>query len=592
MSHQIPDETRARVDALIGGMTLAEKAGALLAARVTMNPDGTLWEGTPEQSPFGFVPTTEMILERHIGHLGLMNIPSVEALAGWGERIRELTARTRLRVPVSVGADPTHGRDRNVQVGQAGAGFSRITEPIGLAATWDASLVEEVATMMARELRAAGIHIAVHPMADLATEPRWARVAGTFGEDPQHAAETIRAFVRGLQSGGAEERVLATAKHFPGGGPQRDGFDAHFERGANTVYPGGRFEDHLAPFAAAIDEGVAMMMPGYAAPVGAPHEEVGFAFQRSVITGLLRERLGFDGVVVTDFNIVTGMALPRLGVELPVRAWGLLDVEPVERVGMLFAAGVDQLGGESDPQLILDAVDRGLVTEQRLDESVRRVLGDKARLGLLDDPAAGTVEPARIHERVHTAEHVSLARRAQRASIVAVHGTPVTVAPQTRVYSEGVDRDVLARYATPVETVEEAEIAVLRIDAPYEKRPAQSLESGFHEGSLEFPADEVDRIVGIAGRIPTLVDVFLDRAAVLTPFRESGIVALTGTFGVDDDLLLDAMTGRAETTGRLPFDLPRSDAAVIAAREDVPFDTADPLFRFGHGLSWGGSAEE
>ncbi|MFB7843914.1 glycoside hydrolase family 3 protein [Microbacterium sp. NPDC056052] len=588
----ITEAQRARIDSLVAEMTLPEKAGALLAARVTMNPDGSLWEGSPEETPFGFESTSEMILERHIGHLGLMNMPSVEALSRWGENIRDLTARTRLRIPVTIGSDPTHGRSRNAQVGQSGAGFSTITEPIGLAATWDPQLVEDVATMMARELRAAGIHIAVHPMADLATEPRWARVAGTFGEDPEHAAETIRAFVRGLQSGGADDLVLATAKHFPGGGPQRDGFDAHFERGANTVYPGGRFEDHLRPFAAAIDEGVAMMMPGYAAPVGTPHDEVGFAFQRSLITGLLRDRLGFDGVVVTDFNIVTGMRLPQLGFELPVRAWGLLDVEPVERVGMLFDAGVDQLGGESDPELILEAVRRGLVTEGRLDESVRRLLADKARLGLLDDPSAGAIGADAIGERVRTEAHVALARRAQRASIVALHGAPVPLSPDTKVYSEGVDRAVLAAYATPVDAVEDADLVILRLSAPFEQKPAGTLEAGFHEGSLEFPADEIARVAGIARNTTTLVDVFLERAAVLTPFLDAGIAALTGTFGVDDDLLLDAVSGRAATTGRLPFDLPRSDAAVIASREDVPFDTEDPLYRFGHGLMWSGQVEQ
>ncbi|MFF5794729.1 glycoside hydrolase family 3 N-terminal domain-containing protein [Paeniglutamicibacter sp. NPDC012692] len=588
----LTETSRTRISTLLKEMTLPEKAGALLAARVTMNPDGTLWEGTEDQSPFGFVPTSEMILDRHIGHLGLMNMPNVEALARWSEHIRFLTAQTRLKIPVTIGSDPTHGRTRNAQIGQSGAGFSTITEPIGLAAIWDPQLVEDVARMMASELRGAGVHIAVHPMADLATEPRWARVAGTFGEDPHHAAETTRAFVRGLQSGGAHELVLATAKHFPGGGPQRDGNDAHFERGAHTVYPGGRFEDHLIPFAAAIEEGVAMMMPGYAAPRGTEHEEVGFAFQRSIITDLLRERMGFDGVIVTDFNIVTGMHLPRLGVELPVRAWGHLNLEPVERVGRLFDAGVDQLGGESDPELILEAVRRGFVTEERLNESVRRVLTDKARLGLLDDPGAGTVVADKIHDRVRTESNLALAQRAQRASIVAIHGSPISLTPSTKVYSEGLDLGVLGEYATPVATPEKADIAILRLAAPYLKKPAGTLDAAFHEGTLEFASDEIKRIREIAQQVPTIVDIFLERAAVLTPLLEAGIAAITGTFGVDDKLLLDALTGHAQTSGRLPFDLPRSNAAVMKSREDVPFDTEDPLYRFGHGLTWGNTTEQ
>ncbi|MFI6645959.1 glycoside hydrolase family 3 protein [Streptomyces sp. NPDC050504] len=575
-----------RVDRLVSEMTVPEKAGALLAARVTMNPDGSLWEGTESESPFGFAPTTELLLERHIGHLGLMNTPSVAALARWGQEIRATAARTRLGIPVTVGADPTHGRARNAQVSQSGAGFSTMTEPIGLAATWDTGLVEEAARTMARELRASGIHIAVHPMADLATEPRWARVAGTFGEDPAHASSMVRAFVRGLQSGGAHERVLATAKHFPGGGPQQGGEDAHFARGAHTTYPGGRFEDHLLPFAAAIDEGVAMVMPGYAAPLGLDLDEVGFAFQPGLITDLLRHRLGFDGVVVTDFNIVTGMRLPRLGIELPVRAWGLLELPPVERVARLFDAGVDQLGGEDDPTLILQALDRGLVTEQRLDLSVARVLRDKERLGLLDDPSAGAAEPSAVHQEVATRESLAVARRVQAASVVALAGRPVHLDQDVRVYAEGIDPEVLARYARQVNWIEEADLAVLRLAAPFDAQPAGSLEAAFHSGSLEFPAETVHRITAIAAAVPTVLDVFLERAAVLTPFANLPGVTLVGTFGVDDEVLLDAVSGRTSTSGRLPFDLPRSDRAVAEAREDTPFDTLDPVFRFGHGLRW------
>jgi beta-glucosidase len=586
MTIENPTTVADRVDELVGRMTLREKAGALLAARITLNPDGSVWEGRDGESPWGFTPTRELIVDRLVGHVGLMNTPSVAALATWSRRLQELAGQTRLGIPVSVGADPTHGRGRNAQVSQSGAGFSEITEPIGLAATADPALVEDVARMMALELRAVGIHIAVHPMADLATEPRWARVAGTFGESPELAAEMTRGFVRGLQAGGAHERVLATVKHFPGGGPQREGWDSHFERGRNTVYPGGRFESHLLPFAAAIDEGAAMIMPGYAAPVGTDYDEVGFAFQRRIITGLLRERLGFDGVVVTDFNIVSGMRLPRLGVELPVRAWGLLEVPPVERVGMLFDAGIDQLGGEDDPALILEAVERGLVTEERLDQSVRRVLRDKERLGLLDDPLAGTVPVDRLGEHVATAENLALAQRMQAASVVALAGTPLTLPGRPKLYIEGIDAEIAATYGEVVNAPEQADAAILRIAAPYDVHPEGTMEAAFHSGSLEFPSETVQHLRQIAMAVPTVVDVFLDRAAVLTPLVELSLTGVVATFGVDDRVLLDAATGRAATSGRLPFDIPRSDAAVAAAREDVPFDTEDPVFRFGHGLRW------
>ncbi|MFK3679811.1 glycoside hydrolase family 3 protein [Microbacterium sp. NPDC090218] len=569
-----------RVDALLSAMTVEEKAGSLLVARIVTGAGGALWEGGESESPFGFSPTTELLRDRHVTHVTLMNPAPVAELARWGQEIRRVAASTRLGIPVSVASDPVHGRSRNTDVAMSGGGFTPFPEPIALAATHDPSLVRAAARMIGEELRAAGIHIALHPMADLATEPRWARVAGTFGEDPALAADLVSEYVQGLRESG----VAATVKHFPGGGPQRGGEDAHFERGAHTVYPGGRFDDHLRPFVAAIDAGVVRVMPGYAAPLGLEYDEVGFAFERRLITDLLRNRLGFDGVVVTDFNIVQGMRLPRLGVELPVRAWGMLDADPVQRVARLLDAGVDQLGGEDDPTPVLEAVDRGLVSEHRIDESVRRVLREKERLGLFDVAVERAAAPADIRERIAVPAHRALGERVQRASIVALQGASVTLTPTTRVYVEGMHAGAFDGRAVVVDDPASADLAVLRIAAPYEQREGM-LEQGFHSGDLEFPAEEVARIADIAARVPTVIDVFLDRPAVLTPLAALG-VTLTGTFGVSDDILLDAITGRAETSGRLPFDLPRSMAAVEASREDVPFDTADPLWRFGHGLSW------
>ncbi|MCZ9881631.1 glycoside hydrolase family 3 protein [Arthrobacter sp. B2a2-09] len=565
------------IESLLARMTLAEKAGALCVARVVVGEDGTLWEGTPSESPFGFTPTTELLLERSISHLTLMNAPGVRALADWRGAIDARAAGSRLGIPVSVLSDPRHGRVRNTATALSGDGFTSMPEPVGLAAMFSAELVEESAAMMARELRAAGIDVALHPMADLATEPRWARVAGTFGEDADHATLTMAAYIRGMQ--GPDGGVACTVKHFSGGGPQQGGEDAHFERGAHTVYPGGRFDAHLAPFAAAVDLGIARVMPGYAAPRGLDAEAVGFAFQRGLITGILRERLGFEGVIITDFNIVTGMRLPRLGIELPVRSWGLLDLSPVERVGRLFAAGIDQLGGEDDPGLIIRAVEDGLVSEQRLEESVLRFLREKERLGLFA-PRVSAPGLGAIGGR----EHVEIAERARAASIVALAGQPLGLTKATRVYAEGIDPAVLADYATCVPSPEQAELAILRIDAPYEPA-ANALEGAFHGGSLAFTDEEFARICAICDLVPTAIDVFLERPAILTglPGR---VHALLGSFGVPDRALLDAVSGRVDVPGRLPFDLPRTMAAVEASREDVAFDTDNPLFRFGHGLHW------
>ncbi len=559
-------------------MTLDEKIGLLLVARSVTGPDGTTWEGRDSDSPFGFTPTTELITERHISHLTLMNPAPIQHIARWGEEIRALAATTRLQMPVTLAADPMYGRTRNAQVGLSGSGFTTLTEPIGLAATHDLDLVRDAAHMIGTELRAAGLRLALHPMADLATEPRWSRIAGTFGEDPAHAAATVVAYIEGLQSAG----VIATVKHFPGGGPQVKGIDAHFAEGAHTTYPGAQFDTHLAPFAAAIAAGAIRVMPGYAAPLHEDLEAVGFAFQKALMTDLLRERLGFSGVVITDFNVVDDMRLPRLGISLPVRAWGLLDLSPAERAARLFDAGVDQLGGEDDPGIIREALERGLVSEERINTSVDRVLAEKAHLGLFVDPSGGALPADKIREVVGVAEHHDLARRVQLASVVSLRGDARPLAPTDVVYVEGLDARALPQGCTVTENPAEASYAILRLSAPYD--PADNpFEAAFHRGSLEFPTSEADRIAELTRRVPTVIDVFLDRPAVLTPFAELP-VTLLGSFGVDDQTIVDIATQAAEAGGRLPFDLPRSMAAVEAAREDVPFDTADPLFRFGYSL--------
>jgi beta-glucosidase len=109
-------------------------------------------------------------------------------------------------------------------------------------------------------------------------------------------------------------------------------------------------------------------------------------------------------------------------------------------------------------------------------------------------------------------------------------------------------------------------------------------ENFFHAGSLDFPEEVVAHVAEVAASVPTVVDMFLDRPAVLGPLvdRASAVVA---NWGANAGALLDVLTGQASATGKLPFDVPRSMAAVEASRPDVPFDTADPLFRFGHGLS-------
>ncbi|MFJ4669457.1 glycoside hydrolase family 3 protein [Kitasatospora purpeofusca] len=551
-----------RVEDLLARMTLPEKAALMLHGRMLPG----------NQGPF---PSGEhLVTERGLTAFAMMAVPDARAMAEWNNHVQDLAAAARLGIPVTLASDPRHGFTANPATAFTGGGFSTGPEPIGLAATDDPELVERYASLIGRELRAVGIRIAIHPMADLATEPRWARISGTFGEDPDRASRIIAAYIRGLQGGPiGPDSVACMTKHFPGGGPQFKGEDSHFAAGRRLVYPGGALDRHLRPFEAAFEAGTAQIMPAYAIPSGSGLAEVGANFNHDVITGLLRGKYGFDGVVCTDFNAITGMDVPGI-VSLPPRHWGVEELSVPEQVALTLNAGADQLGGETDPELILGAVRSGAVTEARIDESVRRILRDKFRLGLFDDPYVDVEAAVAL---VGTPEGRALGRELQSRSLVHLSGRPLT---GTRLYVEGVDPAAAARYGTVVDRPEDADLAVLRLATPYEKREGL-LEQAFHSGSLEFEPAEAARLAELARTLPTAFVAQLERPAVLTPLAPHAAL-LVGEFGAADDIVLDAVLGRTPMTGTLPFDLPRSDAAVDAAREDVPFDTADPLFRYGH----------
>ncbi|MFJ2642669.1 glycoside hydrolase family 3 protein [Streptomyces sp. NPDC087511] len=556
-----------RVTDLLARMTLEDKAGLLCHGRMLAGDHGPLHSGA------------ELIGERHINHFAMMQVPSPGEMARWNNHVQDLAAATRLGIPVTLSSDPRHGAVSNPATAHTGGGFSPGPEPIGLAATDDPALVEEFARAVSRELRAVGIRVALHPMADLATEPRWARISGTFGEDADRAGRMLAAYVRGMQGDSLTTGVACMTKHFPGHGPQAGGEDSHFARGRWQAFPGGNLEHHLRPFEAALDAGTAQMMTCYSIPRGSGLPEVGSSFSREAITGLLRGRLGFDGVVCTDFNVLTGMEIPGLG-ELPPRNWGVEHLSLTEQLLALLDAGVDQLGGETRPDLLVRAVRDGSVTEDRIDTSVRRVLRDKFRLGLFEDPYTDPEAAEALVGRPATRE---LGRRTQRRSLVQLtprRDTLRQLPERPAVYVENVDPAVAARHGRVVDRPQDTDLAVVRLQAPYEQRESP-LERHFHSGSLEFPADELRRLAELCATVPTAVDVFLDRPAVLTGLSD-GAALLTGSFGVHDDLLLDIVFGRSAAQGVLPFDLPSSMKEVEASFEDVPFDTPNPLFRCGH----------
>jgi beta-glucosidase-like glycosyl hydrolase len=232
---------------------------------------------------------------------------------------------------------------------------------------------------------AIGLRSALHPQIDLSTEYRWARIANTMGEDADLTSKLVVAYLKGFQGDHfGPHSVTTITKHFPGGGPMENGEDSHFTYGKNQTYPGNNFEHHLIPFKAAIAAGARQMMPYYSRPIGTEYDEVGFSFNKGIITDLLRHELGFEGIVCSDWGLITDTTI--LGQDMPARAWGVEYLSELDRAARILAAGVDQFGGEQRPELIVQLVEEGRISEDRIDESVRRVLREKFVLGLFDNP--------------------------------------------------------------------------------------------------------------------------------------------------------------------------------------------------------------
>ncbi len=577
-----------RVEDLLAQMTTAEKAGLLFHTFVTPGEDGEL---AGALNPLNLLPIEVALFDKHMSFFNLFGIGSVRDFARWHNLVQRMAERTRLGIPVTFSSDPRHTTfGEGAVIGMYTSGFSHWAEPIGLAAIGDSAFVATFGRIAAQEYRAIGIQAALHPMADLATDPRWARISGTFGEDADVAAQLTAAYVHGFQGDSIGPTSVATmTKHFPGGGPQEDGWDAHYRYGKNQVYPGDDFDYHLIPFRAAIAAGTAQMMPYYGVPVGQTSEDVGFSFNREMIAGLLQDSLGFEGIVCTDWGLITPMKI--LGIRLErfmpiagVKDYGVEDLPPVERVRKALDAGVDQFGGEMRPEYVVRLVENGTLSQSRLDHSVRKLLTLKFRLGLFDEPY---VDVAAVAERVGADEAVRLGYESQLRSQVLLTnaergGKPVLpLAPGTRIYVQNLDPTVAADYGTVVATPAEAEIAIFDLAPPFDPERSDL----FHQGRLYYTEDELDPLFTVMRQAPTVVTTYLERPTVMPVIADSA-VAILANFGATDRAIFDVLFGRFAPEGRLPFEMPSSWEAVLNQEEDVPFDSQDPLFPFGHGLRY------
>lgn len=600
-----------RVNDLVAQMTVEEKAGLMVGPSLPAGPNGSVSEQANwGQNPFNPGPvqltspaTTDGVLRRHIRQfINRENLPA-RTMATWLNAVQQIAESSRLSIPVIFVTNPRnqYGTQNVFGIQEAGSAFSQWPGPLGLAATRDIALIEDFARIAAQEYVAVGLRGAYHPTADVATEPRWNRFRETFGEDAKLTTEIITALIRGFQGEKlGPHSVALTTKHFPGAGPADDGLDAHFPWGKNQVYPGKNLEYHLQPWKAAIAAGTAMIMPYYAVPKGLTSEELGMAYNKEIITDLLRNKLGYTGVINSDTGISTGMP------------WGVESLSVKDRYKKAIEVGVDRIGGDATPELIVELVKSGGLPEARIDESARRILRVYFGLGLFENPYANPDEAERTVRKKEFQEKADLA---QRKSIVLLKNDKsiLPLKKGLRMYVEGLDASVAAQYGyVSTNNPDDADVCIVRVSPtgaggggrgqgggrggagggrPGGGGPGGGFAGGGRPGGggqpvdLTIPAARLTPVRALMQKKPTIIVLQFDSPYVI-PELANESAALLATFGVSDEALFDVLMGKFNPTGKLPFELPASMDAVREQLEDLPYDSKTPLFKFGAGLSY------
>jgi beta-glucosidase len=345
-----------------------------------------------------------------VRHMLVASVRTPADAALWNNNLQALAEKQPFSIPVSLSSDPRHGTIVSFEfdVGASGT-TSKWPEPLGLAATFDPDLVRKFGEIASREYRALGITTALSPQIDLATDPRWCRFIGTFGESSVLSADLARAYCDGFQTsvgsreindGWGYDSVIAMVKHWPGGGAIEGGRDAHFACGKYSVYPGYNFSEHLLPFVEGAfrlkgkTDSAAAVMPYYTIVYDqdkADGENVGASYDKYLITDLLRNQSGYDELVCNDWGILRDPA-PSVDSLFGGKCWGVEELTMTERCYKALLAGVDQFGGLDDQSIIWAAYQMGVrefgevAMRSRLEQSAVRILKNIFRVGLFENP--------------------------------------------------------------------------------------------------------------------------------------------------------------------------------------------------------------
>jgi beta-glucosidase len=621
----------------------------------------------------------KFLSDDNLRHVLITRVQSPEVAAMWNNNAQALVEGLGLGIPANNSSDPRHGTRSDTEY-NAGAGgeISMWPGSLGLAATFDPVLVKQFGDIASKEYRALGIATALSPQVDLSTEPRWMRFSGTFGADPQLAADMARAYVDGFQTsdpdavifgGWGYQSVNAMVKHWPGGGTGEGGRDAHYGYGKYAVYPGDNFDEHLIPFingAFDLHGGTDMasaVMPYYTISFGQDPggQNVGNAYSKFIITDLLRNKYGYKGVVCTDWNVTHDAT--AIDVFLTGKSWGVEDLSEAERHYEVLMAGVDQFGGNNDAGPVIEAYQMGVAEHgeefmrARFEESAVRLLTNIFQVGLFENPYLDHEKSISV---VGNPEFMKAGFEAQIKSVVMLKNSDkvLPVAKQSTVYipkkympatrnfmgnmSEAawvdpVNLEIVKKYFNVTEKPSEADFALVFVDSPnsgggYNIEDAKSGEgNGYFPISLQYRPYKADlaRDPSIAGgdplevldnrsykgksietlnekdldviletrkamgRKPVIVSIDVSNPAIVAEFEKS-VDGILVHFGVQDQAVMEIISGGSEPSALLPLQMPADMETVEMQKEDVPHDmkcyvdSDENAYDFAFGLNWSG----
>lgn len=578
--------TEERVADLVDQMTVEEKAGMMIISSLDNNS------------------SKQLLAEDHLRYFIIRDDPEPRDLAIRNNEFQELGEASRLGIPIVMTSNPRNHVNPNATFGHSEAGGKLSTWPgeLGLAATQDPELVKEFAEIAANEWRAAGMHKIYGYTADVLTEPRWTRTDATFGENPEVVSDMITAIIEGFQGEELNENSVAqTIKHFAGGGPRLQGTDPHHEWGKTNEYPteGSLYEYHLPPFEAAIEAGTVSIMPYYAMPVNEPSavqlpkhlwftedqqfEEVAFAYNESMLQGLLRDELGFEGYVNSDTGIISE------------RIWGVEDLTEPERYAKAIKAGTALFSGGSDVDPLIEAIDTGLVDESEIDDSISPLLTEMYDLGLFENPY---VDPELAQEIGNDPESQAIADEAHRKSIVLLRNDndangqvlPITddeienVKLYVEVFQKGEEEsaeasedlaEAIAAADPSIEIVDSPEVATHAYIYVIPSLSWREDDTLGNPPSVELTPDsdtqiDSNRILELQEQVETtILGVNMTNPWLINEI-EPGADAVLATFNTTPDAIVDVIRGKSNPTGKLPFTVPADTEAVENNASDVP----------------------